>query len=270
VPDKSNILVGTSGYSFADWEGPFYPPGTRSGEMFDRYVEHFATVEVNYTFYRMPTARTMASLVRRSPEGFDAWVKANQEITHHGRRELAGEFMDNIQPLTDAGKLAGVLMQFPESFHRTVEARKYLSAALDDFFAAAGSRPCRFAVEFRHRSWEHPSVPAGLRERNVALVVPDVPVLDGLYRPAATLTADVGYLRLHSRNAQLWYAGAAERYDYSYSDEELRDLHEQWADLARGAARVYVFFNNCHRGQAAQNAEAFRRIVDSLMPRAFE
>jgi uncharacterized protein YecE (DUF72 family) len=260
------ILVGTSGYSFADWVGPFYPPGTRSAQMFDRYVEQFPTVEVNYTFYRMPSARTIASLARRSPDGFDAWVKANQDITHHGRRELVPEFMDNLYPLAEAGKLAGVLLQFPQSFHRTIETRKHLAGVLASFAAAA--RPqgesCRLAVEFRHRSWAHPSVPAGLAERNVALVVPDVPEIPDLYRTPATVTADVGYLRLHSRNAKLWYAGAVERYDYSYSDAEMRDLYEQWADLSENVQRVYVFFNNCHRAQATENAEAFQKIVESL------
>ena len=255
---SEKYMVGTSGYSFGDWVGTFYPPGTKSADMFGLYVRHFQTVEVNYTFYRMPSARTLESLARRSPEGFVFWIKANRQITHEGKRELSGEFMDNLAPLAAAGKLAGVLLQFPQSFHRTIDNRKYLSAAVEGLSAAP------LAVEFRHASWDHPSTCAGLRERNVAMVVPDCPNISGLFRPAPAVTGRCGYLRLHSRDASKWYAGAAERYDYSYSQQELWDILAGWRELQDQADRVYAFFNNCHRGQAAQNAEAFRRILGQI------
>ena len=251
-------LVGTSGYSFADWVGPFYPPGTRAGEMLRLYVRHFQTVELNFTFYRMPSAATLDRIGRAAPAGFDIWVKANQQITHQGNRDLCGEFVEGLSPLRERGKLAGVLLQFPQSFHRTIESRKYLAAAI----TALESLP--LAVEFRHRSWEHASTLAGLGERNVTLVVPDAPALPGLYRPRPTATTRTGYLRLHSRNADNWYAGAADRYDYSYSADELKAVAGDWSELADQVDKVYAFFNNCHRGQAAQNAEAFRRIVGQL------
>ena len=256
--DPSKYIVGTSGYWFADWVGPFYPPGTAAGKMFDFYAQRFEAVEVNFTYYRMPTARTMASLDRRSPESFAFWVKANQETTHKRNREVAGEFIDNLGPLTDSGKLAGVLLQFPQSFHRTVDNRKYLAATLDDFASVAR------AVEFRHCSWEHPSVLAGLQSADVSLVVPDAPAIPDLYHCGPALASRIGYLRLHSRNADLWYAGAAERYDYRYSDTELADFAAQWAEVEAQADRVYAFFNNCHRGQAADNAQAFRRVVGQI------
>lgn len=258
MDDKANYIVGTSGYSFADWVGEFYPPGTRGPKMLDEYVKHFAAVEVNYTFYRMPSARTLESMDRRTPPGFAFWVKANQIITHEGDRKVIGEFIDNLAPLRDSNKLAGVLLQFAQSFHRTVDNRKYLAGVIDDFSALP------VAVEFRHRSWEHPSTGQGLRDRNATLVVPDVPDIDGLFHCPAAVTSRTGYLRLHSRNADLWYAGAAERYDYSYTDEQLRELLDEWSRLEETVDRTYAFFNNCHRGQAAQNAESFRRILGQI------
>jgi len=258
MADSTRYVIGTSGYSFADWVGTFYPPGTAQRGMFAQYVRHFATVELNFTFYRLPTARTLESLGSICPADFTFWVKANQKTTHERDRTVAGEFLANLQPLRSTGKLAGVLMQFPQSFHRTVENRKYLAAAVEDFASVP------LAAEFRHRSWDHVSTVASLRERNVTLVIPDVPEIPGLYRPSPAVTTRTGYLRLHSRDADKWYAGMADRYDYSYSDKELGDILTDWYALEKDADKVYAFFNNCHRGQAAGNAEAFRRILGQI------
>jgi uncharacterized protein YecE (DUF72 family) len=251
-------LIGTSGYSFADWVGPFYPAGTRTGDMFRRYVEHFTCVELNFTFYAMPAARTLARLAAASPEAFQFWVKVNRQITHDGQTAPAAEFLAALDPLQSSNRLAGVILQFPQSFHRTVEHRKFLAAALERFAAVPS------AVEFRHASWDHPSTFEGLRDRRVTLVVPDAPPVEGLFRPAPAVTSRTGYLRLHSRRADQWYAGMAERYDYSYSEAELRGILDDWSRLEEGADRVYAFFNNCHRGQAAQNAESMRRILGQV------
>ena len=256
--NATKYIVGTSGYSFADWVGPFYPPGTRSGEMFALYAQRFAAVELNFTFYRMPTARTLAAMAARSPPGFGFWVKVNQDITHKQDRSPAAAFIEALAPLRESEKLLGVLFQFPQSFHRTVDGRKFLAAALEDFVALPS------AVEFRHASWDHPSTLEGLRQRNVSVVIPDVPPIESLYRPAPCVTGRRGYLRLHSRDAAKWYAGMAERYDYGYSEAELRDVARQWEALEAQADSVHVFLNNCHRGQAAANAEAFRRIVGQI------
>jgi len=258
TPSKPQVIVGTSGYSFTDWVGPFYPPGTRRGDMLAHYVQHFPAVEVNYTYYRMPTARTLAALARNSPPEFLFWVKANQETTHKRNRQVAGEFLDALAPLTEAGKLAGVLLQFPQSFHRTIANRKYLAAALADLSGPP------LAVEFRHCSWADPGVAEGLRRRQAILVVPDAPPIPALYHVAPTATTPVGYLRLHSRNAEKWYAGAAERYDYSYSAAELQRFATDWTDPALGIERLFAFFNNCHQSQAAANAQAFQRILAGM------
>jgi uncharacterized protein YecE (DUF72 family) len=151
-----------------------------------------------------------------------------------------------------------VLFQFPQSFHRSAENRQYLAATLEDFKSVPA------AVEFRHRSWDHPSVLEGLRARNVTLVIPDVPALPDLYRPALAATSATGYVRLHSRAAEKWYAGGAERYDYNYSPAELEPFVDGWYGLEAPPDKVFTFFNNCHAGQAAANAEAFRRILGQI------
>ena len=255
---ERTFIIGTSGYSFDDWIGTFYPPQTAKREMFAHYVGTFSAVELNFTYYRMPVPRTLEALARKSPAKFTFWVKANQELTHKQNRAVAAEFVEGISPLRDAAKLAGVLMQFPQFFHRTGDNRKYLASVIEDLSAAP------LAVEFRHSSWQAQQTLASLRERNVTLVVPDVPAISSLYRSPAAATTPRGYLRLHSRDAPKWYAGGSKRYDYSYSQEELRQIADEWAELDEPLDEVYVFFNNCHGGQAAQNAQEFQRIVSSL------
>jgi len=251
-------IIGTSGYSFKDWAGVFYPPGVRAGDMLRHYVQHFETVELNFSYYRMPTASMLASMADKAPDGFTFWIKANQETTHKHNRAVADQFIEALEPLASQDKLAGVLMQFPQSFHRTVDNRKYLAATLEDFASVP------IAVEFRHHSWTAPATADGLRRRGVTLVIPDVPELDGLYRSGPAATSSTGYLRLHSRDASKWYGGGPERYDWNYTTEAIEELLEFWSDTAEQVDKVYTFFNNCHRGQAAQNAEAMRKILQQI------
>ena len=258
MTEKDKYIVGTSGFSFADWVGTFYLPGTKQAGMFGQYVRHFVAVELNFTIYLMTSPATLERMAANSPEGFLFWVKANQQLTHEQDRSACRQFLDALLPMRQANKLAGVLLQFPQSFHRTVANRKFLAAATADM---AGTP---LAVEFRHRSWQHPSTLDGLRQRNLTLVVPDVPDLADLYAPPPAVTSNIGYLRLHSRNAENWYGGEAKRYDYNYSQAEMRKLLEEWTQLERQVDRVYAMFNNCHRGQAAQNAQAFRRILGQI------
>lgn len=258
MSERIQYVVGTSGYSFPDWVGTFYPEGTRPEGMLEEYARHFEAVEVNFTYYRMPAARTMDSLARRTPPGFVFWVKANESITHKGDMGQTPAFLDALAPMTQAGKLGGVLLQFPQSFHRTIDNRKYLAGALDTF----GSTPT--AVEFRHHSWQAPETILGLTGRGVTIAVPDSPAIPELYHVPPTATTRTGYLRLHSRSASKWHAGLAQRYDYDYSTAELEAFAAEWATLAGQVDKVVAFFNNCHRGQAAWNAEAFRRIVEKL------
>ncbi|NLF30197.1 MAG: DUF72 domain-containing protein [Planctomycetes bacterium] len=253
------FLIGTSGYAFDDWVGPFYPPDLPQERRFAYYAERFDTLELNFTYYRMPTEGMMQRFARTSPEGFTFWVKANQETTHKQNRDAAGPFRDAMAPLAEAGKLGGVLLQFPQSFHRTIDNRRYLDAALTDLDGLP------LAVEFRHASWAAPPTTSGLARRGVTLVVPDVPPLTNLYRSGPAATTTTGYLRLHSRDAAQWYAGAALRYDYSYGDDELRELAAAWTEPALGVQRVFAFFNNCHRGQAAVNAQRFEEIVADIL-----
>jgi len=123
------VYIGTSGYSYNDWVGPFYPAGTAKNRFLDHYAQHFGCVEVNYTYYRMPSAGTLAAMSRKTDPEFRFVVKATGELTHErtGREEAWGEFAQGVQPLVDEGKLGCILAQFPYAFKPTDENRDYLA-----------------------------------------------------------------------------------------------------------------------------------------------
>jgi uncharacterized protein YecE (DUF72 family) len=254
---SAEIVLGTSGFSFKDWVGPFYPEGTRAPEMLEFYAEHFSAVEVNATYYRIPPPSTMESLSRRTPPTFEFLVKAHQSMTHDKAAPDAATFdafRASVAPLQ--GKLRGVLLQFPWAFRPTLGARKRL-----DLLAAELAPLGPLFVEFRHASWLSEKVFRYLEERAIGYCSVDEPALDGLVPPLARRTGDIGYVRFHGRNTKTWWGGVGDRYDYDYSPEELKDWVAKIRELAERASKVYVFFNNCHAGQAARNALLMRDML---------
>jgi len=255
---RAMVHVGTSGYSFKDWTGTFYPDGLPAKQQLDYYAGVFETVELNFTYYRVPTAGMIARMVERTPEGFTFCVKANEATTHKLDRSVLDEYRAGIEPLREAGRLGAVLAQFPFSFKNTLSNRQYLHQLADDF---AHYHP---VVEFRHASWIKPAVFEFLRNNRLGYCCVDEPELDGLVPPVAQATSDTAYVRFHSRDASKWYAGGAERYDYNYSTEEMSQWLPKVKRLADEAENVYIFFNNCHAGHAAVNATEFKELLRDI------
>lgn len=195
---EPTVFVGTSGYSFADWVGPFYPPGTASGDYLGYYSSHFGCVEVNSTYYGIPKPRTMDQMQKKTPDGFRFIVKLNQAMTHGAEREpaLYDQFLEAVQPLKDAGKYHGLLAQFPWGFKREERTKAHLEQVRERL---AGEP---LWVEFRHASWMHPRLPAWLGERQLGYCAVDEPALPGLVPPVTHVTNGIGYVRFHGRNAK--------------------------------------------------------------------
>lgn len=257
-----DVWIGTSGYSYTDWVGDFYPPGTRPERMLAHYARHFPLVELNFTFYRPPTRPMLLRLADKAPAGFQFLVKLPQSISHdHSPADLPG-FRDAAEGLAARGQLLGVLAQFPQAMHCTRPACDWI-ASLGRELGHLG-----VGVELRHRSWLRPGLPDWLGEQRLGLVAVDVPDLPGLFPRGWAQAGPTAYIRLHSRTAANWYAGGAERYDYSYSDAELGE----WADeLARRHAggrtdRALLLFNNCPRGQASANARRMQALLGERAP----
>jgi uncharacterized protein YecE (DUF72 family) len=250
------LRVGTSGYSYAEWtDAGFYPPGTKSGSMLSFYAQNFPITELNFTWYQMPKAPALERMHRQAPAGFRFAAKLTRTLTHeidpNQWRGQAGRYRDGIAPLLQARKLVAVLLQFPPSFVRAPDNRRYLAALLDELDGLP------LAVEFRHASWAADRVFAELERRRATLVAVDEPDLPGLFPRLNIVTnPDLFYIRFHGRNAKGWRSGNMQKqFDYDYGDTELRE----WADvriagMARRAAAGVIFFNNHVRAQAPRNA----------------
>ncbi|MEA2393553.1 MAG: hypothetical protein QOJ82_1444 [Solirubrobacteraceae bacterium] len=234
------ILVGCSGWNYASWRGVLYPEGCPQRRWLERYAEVFDTVEVNATFYRLPSRDGVARWVTQTPEGFVFAVKSSRYLTHMKRLtdmdRGVGRLLERLEPLTQSPKMGPMLWQLPESFHRDDER---LAFALDRL------PPGRHAFEFRHESWFADEVLDALRAHGVALAIGDHPE-----RPwqRHDLTADFTYVRLH-------YGRRGRRGNYGPSELDA------WAQELAGFARrvdVFAYFNNDWEGFAVRNALALR------------
>jgi len=214
------IWVGTSGYSYPDWVGPFYPEGTRSQRMLAYYSQHFPLVELNFTFYRPPTPEMLVRRADQVPAGFQFVVKVPRSISHEERPDDLPLFRRAAEELRRRGRLLGLLCQLPQASHHDRRRLDWLDRL------GAELRDCRLAVEFRHRSWARPELPAWLAERGLDLVAVDAPAIAQLYPSGLVQSTGRVYVRLHSRKAGNWYLSDRERYEYDYDDAALGEWVE--------------------------------------------
>ncbi|MGH9194343.1 MAG: DUF72 domain-containing protein [Acidimicrobiia bacterium] len=258
---SARLLIGTSGYSFADWVGPFYPQHTRPSDFLSYYARHFDAVEINATYYRIPSIEVIARMERKTPPGFHFVVKLNQAMTHEGSQDadLYRSFRAVLDPLKSAGKYDGLLAQFPWSFKRSPENERRLSQLREQL----SGEP--IFVEFRHDSWIREDLAHLLEKSRLGFCAVDEPDLEGLLPPLTLLTAEDAYVRFHGRNARNWWSSGepslGDRYDYDYRADELREWVGKIRELADRARRTYLFFNNCHAGQAARSAKLMQEML---------
>jgi uncharacterized protein YecE (DUF72 family) len=233
--------------------------------MLDFYAKRFRTVELNFSYYRMPTERTTSSMVRRTPQDFLFTIKAHGDFTHQGERTPEGvaEFKRGTAPLVDNDRLGALLFQFPYAFKNTPENQDYMRLLWDDF------RPWPLVVEFRHRSWMTEEVFDLLREEQVGFCCVDEPDLPGLPPSVVAATSDVAYIRFHGRNRKDWWSEESRyaRYNYSYTEEELTEWVDNIWGLAKQATSTFVFFNNHVNGQAPMNAEMLMSLMGLPVPK---
>jgi uncharacterized protein YecE (DUF72 family) len=252
-------LIGTSGFSYPEWIGPFYPPGTKQSDFLKLYAREFRMTELNYTYYRQPQAATTRRMAEVTGEGFLFAVKAHKTLTHETGGDLKNEaaaFISGIEPLAEAGKLGVVLLQFPYSFHYTDNSRRYL----DSLTTSLSILP--LAVQFRNAEWQREQVYGGLKDRSVALVNVDEPDLAGLLKPGEIVTSATGYVRFHGRNKANWWTGDnVTRYDYLYSDDELKEWIPRIMRMMQKAKVLMIVFNNHSKGQAVRNARRLREMM---------
>jgi uncharacterized protein YecE (DUF72 family) len=255
------IYVGTCGYSYKDWVGPFYPPATKAAEMLPYYTSHFTAVEIDSSYYGIPSPNTIASLNKRTPAQFRFSFKAPQTVTHppdtkasiHDDARLLREV---LMPIRESGKLACVLLQFPNGFKRTPTNEHYLLRSFEAF------DPLLLVVEFRNAEWQNEETLELLSENQVSLCNVDLPHLEGLPHASSDSTGPIGYIRFHGRNTKTWWTGTnVTRYQYMYAPEELVPWTDRIAEIEAQVKETYAFFNNHARGNAPRNAEMFEELL---------
>ena len=230
------VTVGTSGYSYKEWKGTFYPDDLPAAKMLSFYASHFGTVEINNTFYRMPNEKLVTTWASEVPDGFTFVLKAPQRITHHKKLDAADETRYFFQVASALGaKLGPVLFQTPPFLRKDVQ-------RLHDFLEEV-PRDKRVCFEFRHESWMDEDVFRALRERDAALCVADT---DEVEDPDKILvsTASWGYLRLRRTE---------------YTDEQLaawarRVQAQSWSD-------AFVFFKHEDEGKGPIFATRFLALM---------
>lgn len=242
---RGDVLIGTSGWHYRHWLGPFYPDGLPTEAMLAYYAQRFRTVEVNYTFYHLPDADAVAAWYDAVDEGFTFAVKASRYLTHLKKlKDPEGPIallMERIAPLRH--KLGPILVQLPPRWQRNVPRLAGLLRALPP-----GQR---YAFEFRDPTWFAPEVYALLSEHGAALCVYD---RFGEHSPLER-TADFVYLRMHGPR------GGMER---PYSDEELGAWAGAIGDWASRGVDVYVYFNNDPFGHAPHDAARLSRMLEAV------
>ena len=302
----AEVRIGTCSWADEALSKHWYPKGLPAGGRLSYYAQHFDAVEVDSTYYRLPAEEMVRRWAERTPDGFVMHVKAFGLMTRHpvkvealppdlrddaptddkGRverpsREFRGEvfrrFLDALEPLRSAGKLGGILFQFPSYV-------VYKDASLDYLqWANEQLGDDEMLVEFRHVSWlddEHrDDTLRFLEELHATHVIVDAPRIEGAKNVAPTvlaLTSPTAYVRFHGRNADTWNkrgGSASERFDYLYSDEELQEWIGPLRDLAGQAEQAYAFFNNNasspdgrggRMAQAAANAKTLQRLLAAV------
>jgi len=238
----TDLLLGTSGWSYNEWAGVFYP--TSSTNKLSFYSNVYKTAEVDSSFYAFPSKGLVLGWARYTPDDFVFSVKLPQLLTHEKKLELSKgveadliRFLGVLRPLITSGKLGPVLIQLPPSFSYQSDFEKlkgFLGKAPDDV---------RFAVEFLHPSWLREDVWSYLRGRNVANVIVDEPLLP----PDTVTTADFAFIRWHGRGSRPWY-------NYRYSDRELDSWVPKVKEVTARVKETFGYFNNHFRGFAVENS----------------
>lgn len=289
---SGRIVIGTSSWADPGFVDEWYPPGLDEKDLLPHYAQHFDGVEVNSTYYGVPSRSVVRRWAEVTPDDFTFDVKLHQAMSRHsaevgslpkalrdrvdttprGRvrpspaldRELARHYLRALRPLADAGKLSSFLLQLSPAFkpgaHELDE--------LGDLVEALAPHPV--AVEFRHRAWVKPDrlehTLGWLEDHRAAFVAVDAPSgkPPTMVPPVDAVTrADLAYLRAHGRNATGWVKGrsVAERFGYHYDDEELEELAGRAESLAEEADTVRVMMNNNRGDDAPVAAQRLRELL---------
>lgn len=246
-------LIGTSGWSYADWKGVFYPKALPEHDFLGFYAQHFSTVELNNSFYHLPKVKTVETWAETTPKDFIFAVKGSRFITHMKKLKVEAssiqKFFDVLEPLLQHKKAGPVLFQLPGRWSLNLERLESFLAQLPQTY--------RYAFEFRDISWLTLEVFQLLTEKNIACCAYD---FKGFQSPPV-MTADFAYLRFHGPQSTAYTGAYGHRFLTAWSKRI-----SQWLHLGLD---VYCYFDNTGNAAAIQNAHQLKALVESVTePRA--
>ena len=271
----AEILVGTAGWSYKDWDGVVYPPGLKRHKHPVEYLAQFVDcIEINTSFYG-PLKPEVVKLWCRKAAGvnpqFQFTAKLYKAFTHspiavvqptssetiRATGDDERDTKEGLDVLAEQGKLGALLAQFPVSFKNTNENRDWVDTVIQKF------REYPLVIEVRHSSWNNEGILRYFAEKGVSFCNIDQPKLGQSLHPTEHVTAPVGYVRLHGRNYREWFESdnRDDRYNYLYTRDELEGWKERITRIAEKAAKTYAVTNNHFRGQAAVNAIQLKRML---------
>jgi len=270
------IKVGTSGFQFKDWKGSVYPANMQNKDMLAFYEKAlgFDTLEVNYTYYRLPSAKTSEGMVRKTSDEFEFVVRSNKDMTHEiwedkarknikDNAHIFSEFKEGVRPMMESGKLGCVLIQLPSFFWLKKDNLDYIRSCRERLAGIP------LVIEFRNKSWVKETTFRFLEENGLGFCVVDEPQLPRLIPMIPRSTSDIAYMRLHGRNNNWFNASREERYNYLYKEEELESFLPHVESISKDRTKAFIFFNNCHGGFAVNNALMMKKllnIIDDFTP----
>lgn len=245
----AGFVIGTSGWIYKHWRGVFYPPALASAQHLAFYAQHFSTVEVNFSFYRLPEREVFEGWRIQTPPGFRFAVKGSRYLTHMKKLREPEEPLERLMHRASGlqEKLGPILFQFPRSWTKNLDRLGAFLRALRPYDG------CRFTFEFRHESWLTPEVYRMLEAAEAALCLPVGPGVPLDVRTTAGWT----YVRMHH--------GAR---DVAYSDDELLGWARRLDGFLSNGVDAFVYFNNDHDGHALRDADRLRQMLNYAAPAA--
>lgn len=239
----AKIFVGTSGWHYKHWRNRFYPEGLKPKDYMNYYLNFFSTVEINNSFYRLPSRETFSNWRKSVPDDFIFAVKASRFITHMKKLKEPMDHFSNFIEKADGleEKLGPILFQLPPGWNYNSDRFKEFISVLPDYY--------RYTFEFRNKSWYNQEVYELLNKYNIAFCLYELE----FHTSPIEVTADFVYIRLH---------GPGYKYQGSYSDEALRGWANNCIDWRNQGRDVYVYFDNDQDAYAAYNAITLNKIIE--------
>jgi uncharacterized protein YecE (DUF72 family) len=258
-----NIKIGTSGFSFPDWRNNIYPEDLPQKDELSYYNKElkFNCLEVNVTYYTIIKEKSAMAMEQKTGDVFEFVIKGYKGFTHEpfDNRiekkpddekiiEYIEKFKSSLKPFIKAKKLGCVLLQFPVFFYPSKQTEEYIlkcKKLLPNI---------NLVIEFRNSGWANKRTFDFLKDNKLGYCAVDEPQLPRLMPFVNEVTSDIAYLRFHGRNKNWFNAPTSERYNYLYTEDELKEFIPEIKKMASNSVKTYIFFNNCHAGSAVRNA----------------